>query len=1018
MPIANYINEVNKRFKTGISREHSYRGDLQTLLETLVPDIIATNEPAHIDCGAPDYVITKKDIPLGYIEAKDLDDNLDDKSHKEQFDRYRNSLNNLIITNYLEFRFYRDGEQVTIVRIGHIENGKVVANTENFKTFNDLIVNFCAYRGQTISSAAKLAKMMAGKARLLADVIKNALNSDDNSYDNRTLQDQMTAFQKILISDISKEEFADVYAQTIAYGMFAGRLNDTSLENFSRQEACGCIPKSNPFLRNLFSYIAGPTLDDRIKWIVDDLADVFVAVNLHDILKDFGKATKTQDPIIHFYETFLSEYDPKLRKSRGVWYTPQPVVNFIVRAVDDILKQEFGLSEGLADTSKIKIKIKDTKYGNAKSGKKSAEIEKEVHRVQILDPATGTGTFLAEVIRQIHEKFIPMQGMWSSYVENHLLPRIHGFEILMASYAMAHLKLDLILKETGYIATKNDRLKVYLTNSLEEPHPDSGTLFASWLSQEAEEANEVKRDVPVMVVLGNPPYSGESSNKGEWIQNLIEVYKQEPTGGKLQEKNPKWINDDYVKFIRYAEQFIEKNNTGVLAYINNHSFLDNPTFRGMRWHLLQTFDKIYIIDLHGNAKKKEICPDGSKDENVFDIQQGVSINLFIKNNQKKKGKLAEVYNYDLFGKRENKYEFLAEHSLNSIDFNKLEHQVPYYFFVKKDFGLSKKYDKGFAVTDLFNVNSVGIVTAKDSILIKDSIEEIKTSIEINYNIIPDDTKIQKVLYRPFDSKYVYYDTKYVERPRETVMKHFINRDNLGIVAKRGFTQLEAMSCFISNSIIDFRSWSCAGMQGGDYIFPLYLYEDVDNSRRPNFSNDIIQKFADYLKLKFIPEKSDEEGTFASIDVLDYIYAVLHSPKYRETYKEFLKIDFPKVPYPTDNAKFWKLVELGSELRSIHLLESNKLNTLTIGYPISGDNIVSKLKYENEKVHINDTQYFDKVPEAAWNFYIGGYQPAQKWLKDRKNKELTYDDIIHYQKIINALYLTDKLMLQIDEIGVI
>lgn len=1018
MPIANYINEVNKRFKTGISREHSYRGDLQTLLETLVTDIIATNEPARIDCGAPDYVITKKDIPLGYIEAKDLDDNLDDKSHKEQFDRYRNSLSNLIITNYLEFRFYRDGEQVTIVRIGHIENGKVVANTENFQTFNDLIVNFCAYRGQTISSAAKLAKMMAGKARLLADVITNALNSDDNSYDNRTLQDQMTAFQKILISDISKKEFADVYAQTIAYGMFAGRLNDTSLENFSRQEACGCIPKSNPFLRNLFSYIAGPTLDDRIKWIVDDLADVFVAVDLHNILKDFGKATKTQDPIIHFYETFLSEYDPKLRKSRGVWYTPQPVVNFIVRAVDDILKQEFGLSEGLADTSKIKIKIKDTKYGNAKSGKKSAEIEKEVHRVQILDPATGTGTFLAEVIRQIHEKFIPMQGMWSSYVENHLLPRIHGFEILMASYAMAHLKLDLILKETGYIATKNDRLKVYLTNSLEEPHPDSGTLFASWLSQEAEEANEVKREVPVMVVLGNPPYSGESSNKGEWITSLIDVYKQEPTGGRLQEKNPKWINDDYVKFIRYAEQFIEKNNTGVLAYINNHSFLDNPTFRGMRWHLLNTFDKIYILDLHGNAKKKETCPDGSKDENVFDIQQGVSINLFIKNNQKKKGKLAEVYNYDLFGKRENKYEFLAEHSLNSIDFNKLEHQVPYYFFVKKDFGLSKKYDKGFAVTDLFNVNSVGIVTAKDSILIKDSIEEIKTSIEINYNIIPDDTKIQKVLYRPFDSKYVYYDTKYVERPRETVMKHFINRDNLGIVAKRGFTQLEAMSCFISNSIIDFRSWSCAGMQGGDYIFPLYLYEDVDNSRRPNFSNDIIQKFADYLKLKFIPEKSDEEGTFASIDVLDYIYAVLHSPKYRETYKEFLKIDFPKVHYPTDNAKFWKLVELGSELRSIHLLESNKLNTLTIGYPISGDNIVSKLKYENEKVHINDTQYFDKVPEAAWNFYIGGYQPAQKWLKDRKNKELTYDDIIHYQKIINALYLTDKLMSQIDEIGVI
>ncbi len=740
MPIANYINEVNKRFKTGISREHSYRGDLQTLLETLVPDIIATNEPARIDCGAPDYVITKKDIPLGYIEAKDLDDNLDDKSHKEQFDRYRNSLNNLIITNYLEFRFYRDGEQVTIVRIGHIENGKVVANTENFQTFNDLIVNFCAYRGQTISSAAKLAKMMAGKARLLADVIKNALNSDDESYDNRTLQDQMTAFQKILISDISKKEFADVYAQTIAYGMFAGRLNDTSLENFSRQEACGCIPKSNPFLRNLFSYIAGPTLDDRIKWIVDDLADVFVAVNLHDILKDFGKATKTQDPIIHFYETFLSEYDPKLRKSRGVWYTPQPVVNFIVRAVDDILKQEFVLSEGLADTSKIKIKIKDTKYGNAKSGKKSAEIEKEVHRVQILDPATGTGTFLAEVVRQIHEKFIPMQGMWSSYVENHLLPRVHGFEILMASYAMAHLKLDLILKETGYIATKNDRLKVYLTNSLEEPHPDSGTLFASWLSQEAEEANEVKRDVPVMVVLGNPPYSGESFNNNKYISDLIKAYKKD--GNSVPIRDTKWVNNDYVKFTRYAEHFIEKNNNGIVAYITSNSFLDSKTFRGMRYHLLETFNKIFIINLHGYKKGEitENSPDGIEDENVFDIQEGVSINIFIKNNNKKQ--LADVFYNDLYGNRTYKYDYLVEKSLKHIDFIKLNTIKPYYFFIPKDFSDDSEYNEGFKVSDLFMIKGVGICSKRDPIAYQDKRDTLLNVLSDFKNLSEDEIKIK------------------------------------------------------------------------------------------------------------------------------------------------------------------------------------------------------------------------------------------------------------------------------------
>ncbi len=1042
MPIADYINEINKRYKTGISREHSYRGDLQTLIEKLVTGIIATNEPARISCGAPDYVITKNNIPLGYIEAKDLDDDLDNKNHKEQFDRYRNSLNNLIITNYLEFRFYRDGEKVTTVRIGHIENGKVVANTERFQEFNDLIVNFCAYRGQTIHSASKLAKMMAGKARLLADVIKNALNSNDNSYDNRTLQDQMTAFQKILISDISKEEFADVYAQTIAYGMFAGRLNDTSLENFSRQEACECIPKSNPFLRNLFSYIAGPTLDDRIKWIVDDLADVFVAVNLHDILKDFGKATKTQDPIIHFYETFLSEYDPKLRKSRGVWYTPQPVVNFIVRAVDDILKQEFGLADGLADTSKTKITLRN------ESKDKFKKEGKEVHRVQILDPATGTGTFLAEVIRQIHEKFIPMQGMWSSYVEQHLLPRLHGFEILMASYAMAHLKLDLILKETGYQAINNERLKIYLTNSLEEPHPDSGTLFASWLSQEASEANEVKRDVPVMVVLGNPPYSVSSSNKGEWITELCKVYKE-----GLKERNIQPLSDDYIKFIRYGQHFIDKNKEGILAYISNNSFIDGIIHRQMRKSLLETFDKIYIIDLHGNSRKNEVCPDGSKDENVFDIQQGVSINLFIKNNKKKKGQLAEVYHYDLYGKRENKYNFLTEQNLDSIKFNLLKCEKNNYFFVPKDFNAQSDYDKGFKIDELFILNASGIKTQRDdasitfneneaNILRDDFINMTREELVNKYgfkdvrdwNIALAQKDIRnnpiickRLLYRPFDIRTINYTgiTKGVMGyPRYNVMKHFILGKNVGLIISRmvlgGWKWNDIQ---ITDSIADLGVMA-SRVSNTAPIFPLYLYNDDTTqksffgaSRKPNLNMDIIRIIEKQLGLVFTPEKQKTENTFAPIDVLDYIYAVLHSPKYRETYKEFLKIDFPRVPYPTDKAKFWKLVDLGSQIREIHLLESDKLNTLAIGYPVSGDNIVTKLFFAEGKVYINDTQYFDNVPEVAWNFYIGGYQPAQKWLKDRKDKELSYDDIKHYVKIINALYLTNQLMQKIDEVDV-
>ncbi len=386
-------------------------------------------------------------------------------------------------------------------------------------------------------------------------------------------------------------------------------------------------------MRKLFGYIAGPDIDDRIKWVVENLSEIFLACNVKEILKNYGKSTKMEDPIIHFYETFLSEYDPKLRKSRGVWYTPQPVVNFIVRAVDDILKTEFDLPQGLADTSKTKIKVNtQTPDARSSTGYKQAEID--THRVQVLDPATGTGTFLAEVVKHIYKKFQGQQGIWSNYVEKHLIPRLNGFELLMASYAMAHLKLDLLLTETGYKRTspssghpslkRGERLRVYLTNSLEEHHPDTGTLFANWLSTEANEANHIKRDTPVMCVIGNPPYAVSSTNKNDWIDNLIADYKKD-----LNEKSYNSLSDDYVKFIRYGQHYIEKNGSGVLAYISNNSFVDGIVFRQMRKHLLECFDKIYILDLHGNSKKKETTPNGKKDENVFDIQQGVSINILV-----------------------------------------------------------------------------------------------------------------------------------------------------------------------------------------------------------------------------------------------------------------------------------------------------------------------------------------------------------------------------------------------------
>jgi hypothetical protein len=627
MNINTYLETLNIRYKTGISREHTYRGDLQTLLMAILPDVLVTNEPSRVSCGAPDYVLTKKDVPLGYIEAKDIGVDLHSKALKEQFDRYKQGLSNLIFTDYLDFHFYKDGVFTTSITIAKIENGNIIPLPENFQTFHNLIFNFAQTISQTIKSPTKLAEMMAGKAKLMANVIEQSLAYDDETETRSALKSQMLSFKQMLIHDINNQAFADIYAQTIAYGMFAARYHDPTLPTFSRQEAATLIPKSNPFLRKLFQDIAGYDLDDRLVWIVDELVNIFLATDVAEIMKNFGKSTKQEDPVVHFYETFLAAYNPALRKARGVWYTPQPVVNFIVRAVDDILKTEFNLPQGLADTSKIKIKTKHTTKATAdqRSKLKEVEQEQEVHRVQILDPATGTGTFLAEVVKHIYKKFEGQQGIWSHYVNQHLIPRLNGFELLMASYAMAHLKMDMLLTETGYKATTDQRFRIFLTNSLEEAHPDSGTLFSSWLSDEADQANALKRDTPVMVIMGNPPYSVSSTNKSEWIEKLTADYKKD-----LNERNIQPLSDDYIKFIRFGQHFIEKNGEGVLAFISNNSFIDGLIHRQMRKHLMQTFDKIYILDLHGNSKKKETAPDGSVDQNVFDIMQGVSINVFVK----------------------------------------------------------------------------------------------------------------------------------------------------------------------------------------------------------------------------------------------------------------------------------------------------------------------------------------------------------------------------------------------------
>jgi len=1025
MNINQYLETVNTRYKSGISSEHTFRTDIEQLIRALVPGVELTNEPLKItDCGNPDFVITKRQIPIGFIEAKDIGKDLNSKTYQEQFSRYKKALDNLIITDYLWFQFFQDGELVHEIRIAEVEGNAIKPLAENFAQFTNLIQDFCTHIGQTIKSSKKLAKMMAGKAKLLQNILESAITSDEQTQEDTSLKQQYETFKSILIHDLTPTGFADIYAQTLAYGMFAARLHDTTLDDFSRQEAAELIPKSNPFLRQLFSYVAGPNIDERIKTTVDNLADVFRATDVNALLHNFGKSTQTQDPIIHFYEDFLSEYDPKLRKARGVWYTPEPVVKFIVRAVDDILKTEFNLPQGLADTSKTTIKV-DSQIPDKRSSTGYKQMEREVHKVQILDPATGTGTFLAEVVKFIYSKnFKAMQGAWSGYVEEHLIPRLNGFELLMASYSMAHLKLDMLLTETGYKATSNQRFNIYLTNSLEEYHPDTGTIFSTWLSSEANEANHIKRDTPVMCVIGNPPYSGESANKGEWIMSLMEDYKKEPGGKeKLKERNPKAINDDYVKFLRYGQYYIERNGEGILAFINPHGFLDNPTFRGMRWNLLKTYDKIYTIDLHGNSKKKEVCPDGTPDTNVFDIMQGVAITIFVKTGKKKTSELGKVFHYDLYGKRDFKYDFLNKHSLKTIPYQELPSIPPMFFMVKKDFSKQIQFDKGFMLSDIFNVFGMGIATGNDKQYVSIDKEVLKTRFD-------DSNLVTPISYRLFDSRYVLYDNNRIERGRSKLMSHFQKENNLGLISLKRIRNDKVGKFGIVKNIVD---KSIISTLDNGYVFPLYVYPDVSmeelsSNRLPNLEREVVTEIANKLNLTFTNEKENTKNTFAPIDILDYIYAALHSPTYREKYKEFLKIDFPRVPYPKDTKTFWKLVKLGGEIRQIHLLESPKVEEYITNYPQDGDNIItSKLTktsigYEatNEthgKVWINYEQYFDNVPLIAWNFYIGGYQPAQKWLKDRKGRELKFEDILHYQKIIVALTETDRLMKEIDKVEI-
>ncbi len=1015
MDLKQYISELNLQYKTGIAREHSYRPALKDLLQSLLPKMVVTNEPAHIECGAPDYIISRKNdhLPVFFVEAKDVGDtDLDGRSkkqHKEQFDRYKQALDHIIFTDYLDFHLYENGEFVDSVRIAEIRGNKIVGIFEAEEKFIGMIHHLGTSGIQRITSAPRLAKLMAGKARLLANIIEQAMNDETQSYDNDNLQGQYNAFKDVLIQDLKKEDFADIYAQTIAYGLFAARLHDDTPEDFSREEAARLIPKTNPFLRQIFNNLAGNDLDERISWVVDDLVLVFQATNLQKLMDSYKRNKLHHDPMIHFYEDFLSEYNPKLRKSKGVWYTPQPVVSFIVRAVDEILQKEFSLADGLADYSMVErdVAVEQSRDRRTIDGMK--HMKQRFHRVQILDPATGTGTFLAEVVNQIYDRYRNNQGIWQQYVEQHLLPRLNGFEILMASYAVAHLKIDMLLSETGYQHKSDKRLHIYLTNSLEESNNEPRTLFAQWLSREATEANDIKRDRPVMVMIGNPPYSISSQNNGSWITNLTALYKKD-----LNERNIQPLSDDYIKFIRLGQYYVEKNGEGILSYISNNGFIDGTTHRQMRLSLMQVFDDIYIIDLHGNSRKHEIAPDGSIDENVFDIMQGVSINIFVKSGGKAKGKYANVYHHSLYGTREDKYSFLNRASLATIPFKKLKPVEPYFFFSPKDFSVQGEYERGFKIDELMPNNCIGVATGKDDTLVRISEDEFNSMNMTNTDYI------QKYSYRPFDERYIYYDTSIVQRARERIMRH-MKKDNISLLCTSKNRQLSTLYFSVSHNISDrhYLDSSSDSMS----VFPLYLYSSNMGieDRTVNFNTGLYVKIAEGLNFypSFDKRVGDStrgyDGVLTPQDLFDYIFAILHNPSYRERYKEFLKISFPRIPYPKDKQKFHVLVEMGTKLRMLHLMQNLPSQT-GISFPESGSLRIDRLQWQNNRVYINAEQYFEGVSELAWNFFIGGYQPAQKWLKDRKGRTLNFNDILHYGRIIYVLEQIDKIMKEIDELN--
>ncbi len=1024
-PINAYTRAVRDKLATGIATEHAYRPALETLLRSLAPDLTPVNDPQHIACGAPDFIILRGQVPVAYVEAKDVDTDLRHIERTEQLQRYLAALPDLVLTDYLEFRWYVGGELRDVARLGETTDKGLRTTESGAEAVERLLTAFLQYHAPIVGTARDLASRMANLAQLARSGIARVLRSEG---EQGQLHGQLHAFRQVLIPDLSEDAFADMYAQTIAYGLFAARCGHLPGQPFTRQTASWDLPKTNPFLREMFTQIAGPGLDSRVAWVVDDLADLLDRADMVNVLEDFSHQTGREDPVVHFYETFLREYDPKLREVRGVYYTPEPVVSYIVRSVDHLLKTDFNRPRGLADPD-----------------------------VFVLDPACGTGTFLYFAIQLIHDTVVEKQGAaaWPSYVQQHLLKRLFGFELLMAPYTIAHMKLAMLLGELGYGFPDDQRLGIYLTNTLEEAAKQSEAMFAHFISEEANAAAEVKRDKKIMVVMGNPPYSNFGRmNCGDWITGLMRDWR--PIGAR------KWNPDDFMKFMRWAQWRIERTGEGILGFITNSIYLSGVTHGRMRQSLHESFDEVHVLDLHGWSRAREVAPTGVHDENVFEIQQGVGIGVFVRNGQ------AEEHGWvhwgELWGARADKYECLSRERVPTTEIRKLQSGAPDFLFAPFDAERRAEYEGCWELRTAMPLSSPGVKTERDGVTVHFSQADVGPVVE-DFRLLPEgeirsryvlgpdsrDWKVARAkedvlahqsadnirptLFRPFDVRWTWYSGQsrgFIGTPGYKSGQHLVRGPNLALLTSR---QVKGpfRHALCSRLIPNYNVTDTAGLLGSACVFPLYVYSsheptnttsqqatlahiDSPDARRANLSPGFVTDIAARIDLSFVPDGSgDIENTFGPEDVFHYIYAVLYSPTYRARYAEFLKRDFPRIPLTSGRDLFRSLCALGRELVALHLLESPALDETPARFEGLGDNTVAKVGYSEaeHRVSINGGQFFSGVAPDVYAFQVGGYQVLNKWLKDRKGRALTFEDMRHYCRVVMALQETIRLMAEID-----